>query len=101
MLYLLCVERLAPGHIKSTHQVHAADSKLCYSKFSHVVVVLGSRQSPLYNRDLNYQFNFKSKFGKPINDKDDSPGMIHLLNLSFPMPGGGGGGVEPTPSCFS
>ena len=69
---LLCVEKLAPDHIKSSHQAVASGSKFCYSKLSPVVVILGSRQSSLYNQDLNFQFNFKSKFGKPTPEKDDS-----------------------------
>ena len=68
LFYLLSVEKLAPGHIKSIQRADASDSKLCYSKFSPAVVVLGSRKSPLYHQDLNFQFNFKSKLGKPITE---------------------------------
>ena len=53
----------------SSHQAVASGSKVCYSKLSPVLVILGSRQSSLYNQDLNFQFNFKSKFGKPIPEK--------------------------------
>ena len=42
------------------------------------MMVLVSRQSPLYNQDLNFQFGFKSNLGRPIPDKK----MIHLLNLN-------------------
>ena len=66
LFYLHCVEKLAPDHIKSPHRADPSGSRSCYSKFSPVVVILGFRQSSLYNQDLNFQFNFKSKFGKPI-----------------------------------
>ena len=43
---------------------------LCYSKFSPAVLVLGSRQSPLYNQDLNiFSSTLKSKLGKVIPEK--------------------------------
>ena len=69
MFYLLSVEKLTPDHIKPTHRTDLLDSKLCNSKFSPVVKVLGSRQSPQYNQDLNFQFNYKSKLDRPIPDK--------------------------------
>ena len=72
LFYLLCVEKLAPDHIKTTHRANASDSQLCYSKFSPAVVVLGSRQFPVYN----FQLNFTSKLGKPIHEKK----IIHLPN---------------------
>ena len=77
MFYLLCVKKLAPHHIKSTHGADALDSKLCYSNFLPAVMVLGSRQSSLYNQDLNFQFNFESKLGEPISEKK----IIYLLIL--------------------
>ena len=69
LFYLLCAEKLAPDHIMSSHRADASGSKLCYSKLSPLVVILGSRQFSIYNQDLNFQFNFKSKFGKPIPEK--------------------------------
>ena len=49
-------------------------------KLSPVVVILGSRQSLLYDQDLNFQFNFESKFGKPILEKDDSSPNLKELH---------------------
>ena len=51
---LLSIKKLAP---------EVLDLKLCYSKFSPVVMVLGSRQSQLCKEDLNFQL------GRPIPDK--------------------------------
>ena len=69
LFYLLCVEMLAPDYTKSSHWADASGSKFYYSKLSPVVVILASRKSSLYNQDLNFQFNVKSKFGKPIPEK--------------------------------
>ena len=79
LFYLLSVKKLAPDHIKPTHRADLLDSTLCYSKFSPAVMVLGSRQSPLHNQDLNFQFNYKSKLGRPVPDKK----MIHLLTFTI------------------
>ena len=77
LFYLISVKKLAPDHIKPTPQANALDCKLFYSEFSHGVMVLRSRQSPLYNQDLNFRLNFKSKLGRPVPDIK----MIHFLNL--------------------
>ena len=71
------IKKFTPDHIKPTHRTDLLYSKLCYSKFSLAVMVLGSRQSPLYNQGLNFQFHYKSKLGGPIPDKK----MMHLLTL--------------------
>ena len=59
VFYLLCVEKLSPDYIKSSHRADASGSKLYYSKLSPVVVILGSWKSSLCNQDLNFQFNLK------------------------------------------
>ena len=42
------------------------------------MMVLICRQSSPYILDLNFQFSFKSKLGRPVPDNK----MIHLLNLN-------------------
>ena len=71
------VKKLPPDHIEPPHRADALDSKLCYSKFLPPLMVLGSRQSPLYNQDLNFQINFKNKVGVLIPDKK----LLRLPNL--------------------
>ena len=62
LFYLICVGKLAPDHFKSLHRADALDSKLYYSKFLPVVVVLSSRQSPLHNQDLNVSLTLKANW---------------------------------------
>ena len=76
LLYLLCVEKLAPGHIKDNPPSQCIGLSIMLFKFSPAVVV-GLRQSLVYNQNLDFQLNFKSKLGKPIHLKK----IIHLLNL--------------------
>ena len=77
LFYLLCVEKLAPDHIKDSPPSQYIGLSIVLFKFSPAVVVLGLRQSPVYNQNLNCQLTFKSKLGKPIHVKK----IIHLLNL--------------------
>ena len=69
LFYLLTVTKLTPDHIKPTHRADALDPKLCYSEFSPALMVLGSRQFPVHNQDLNFPLNFESNLGRPIPDK--------------------------------
>ena len=52
-VHLLSEKKLEPDHIKPNYRADALDSKLCYSKFSPAVMILGSRQSPTSDQDLN------------------------------------------------
>ena len=77
LFYFLYVEKLATGHIKDNPPSQYIGLSIVLFKFSPAVVVLGLRQSPVYNQNLDCQLNFKSKLGKPIHVKK----IIHLLNL--------------------
>ena len=77
LFYLLCVEKLAPDHMKDNPPSQSIGLSIVLFRIFTCSGSLGSRQSPVYNQDLDFQLNFKSKLGKPIHEKR----MIHLLNL--------------------
>ena len=80
LFYLLSVKKLALDHVKRTHRANAMDSNCAVHNFHmhyQVVMVLVSRQSPTYDQNLNFQFNFKNKSGRTVPDQR----IIHLLNF--------------------
>ena len=69
LFYLLCVAKLAPDHMKDNPPSQCVGLSIVIFKVFTCSGGLGFQAISVYNQDLDFQLNFKSKLGKPIHEK--------------------------------